>query len=152
MRKATLRYPTQPELCRIVAVKALTLTSDLEIERAKKVSLRHACRVPVLNLFGTQRLLREVIIWAGLNHPNVLPFWGYHFSGEQVEAWLVCPWMEYGNVKQYLARKPMDGVEVCRLVSTTAAHSMVDRLIREQSMRFWTQRRDWSPCTPAILQ
>ncbi|KAJ7819527.1 kinase-like domain-containing protein, partial [Mycena leptocephala] len=49
----------------------------------------------VLKAFG-----REALIWRQLSHPNLLPFLGiYHVEGRPC---LVSPWMENGNVMQFL--------------------------------------------------
>ncbi|KAG6849708.1 hypothetical protein H0H93_006091 [Arthromyces matolae] len=46
----------------------------------------------------------EVIIWGQLSHPNILPFYGvYHF---QNRISFVAPWMEAGDVTQYLKKNP----------------------------------------------
>ena len=54
-----------------------------------------------------QNLFGEVITWRQLSHPNVLPFYGVHFLEEPLEIrfCLVSPWMENGNVVEFLARQ-----------------------------------------------
>ncbi|KAF8058732.1 kinase-like domain-containing protein, partial [Lyophyllum atratum] len=43
---------------------------------------------------------KESILWGQLSHPNLLPFYGvYRFKGEVA---FVSPWMEHGDVNQYL--------------------------------------------------
>lgn len=49
-----------------------------------------------------------------LNHPNVLPFLGLDHDADRGIA-TVSPWLENGNVVQYLARNP--GVDRPKLVS-----------------------------------
>ena len=53
-----------------------------------------------------QSLLREFMTWRQLSHPNVLPFYGIHFLEDTLETrfCLVSPWMENGNVVEFLAR------------------------------------------------
>lgn len=50
--------------------------------------------------------MREGVVWAGLEHPNILPFIGYHFDEYAVEAWLICTWQPNGNVAHWLAKRP----------------------------------------------
>jgi serine/threonine protein kinase len=52
-------------------------------------------------------LLLEFITWRQLLHPNVLPFYGVYFLNTTVEIrfCLVSPWMENGNIVEFLARR-----------------------------------------------
>ncbi|KZP04035.1 kinase-like protein [Athelia psychrophila] len=53
---------------------------------------------------------REAVTWRQLSHPNVLPFYGvYHLNTASPRVCLVCPWMEQGNVVEYLARADETG-------------------------------------------
>lgn len=48
-------------------------------------------------------------LWAKLNHPNILPFVGFHLSDELDEAMLVSRFEPRGSVVQYLKEtKPND--------------------------------------------
>ncbi|KAK1216490.1 hypothetical protein PQX77_020885 [Marasmius sp. AFHP31] len=50
---------------------------------------------------------REALIWRNLNHPNILPFTGmYWFNEAQGQLCLVSPWMENGNLLQFLSDNP----------------------------------------------
>ncbi|KAJ7719008.1 hypothetical protein B0H16DRAFT_1796267, partial [Mycena metata] len=49
----------------------------------------------VLKEFG-----REALIWRQLCHPNLLPFFGLYKIEDKL--CLVSPWMENGNIMQYL--------------------------------------------------
>ncbi|KAG8901679.1 hypothetical protein FRB99_005173 [Tulasnella sp. 403] len=49
-------------------------------------------------------LIRELNVWAGLSHPNILSLIGYHLSPQLDEAWLVSPYIVNGNLCQYLLR------------------------------------------------
>ncbi|KAF5351554.1 hypothetical protein D9758_007247 [Tetrapyrgos nigripes] len=52
----------------------------------------------LLNFF-----LQEAILWRQLDHPNVVPFLGLYFLGDDNRRLcLLSPWMENGNVVQYL--------------------------------------------------
>ncbi|KAF9254821.1 kinase-like protein [Marasmius fiardii PR-910] len=47
--------------------------------------------------------MQEGILWRQLNHPNVLPFMGiYYLDTEQRQLCLVSPWMEQGNLVEFL--------------------------------------------------
>jgi serine/threonine protein kinase len=54
-----------------------------------------------------QDLLHEFMTWRQLSHPNLLPFYGIYFLEDTLETrfCLVSPWMENGNVVEFLARQ-----------------------------------------------
>ncbi|KAF9449199.1 kinase-like protein [Macrolepiota fuliginosa MF-IS2] len=61
-----------------------------------------------------KRYSRETILWAELEHENILPFYGlFHLDAPLTRICLVSPWMENGNVVRYLEmnttkpRKPL---------------------------------------------
>ncbi|KAF5349990.1 hypothetical protein D9756_009165 [Leucocoprinus leucothites] len=55
----------------------------------------------------TATFAKEAIVWNQLSHPNVLPFYGiYHLEESIGRVCLVSPWMEEGNVCDYLKRNP----------------------------------------------
>ncbi|KAF8998572.1 kinase-like domain-containing protein [Cyathus striatus] len=49
---------------------------------------------------------REALVWRQLNHPNVLPFLGANDQMFHQRFCLVSPWMENGNIMQFLERHP----------------------------------------------
>lgn len=50
---------------------------------------------------------REAILWGHLSHPNILPFYGvYYLDDEYRRICLVSPWMENGNINEYLRTFP----------------------------------------------
>ncbi|KAJ7205761.1 kinase-like domain-containing protein, partial [Mycena pura] len=53
----------------------------------------------VLKEFG-----REALIWRQLCHPNLLPFFGLYYLDNRL--CLVSPWMENGNILEFLGREP----------------------------------------------
>ncbi|KXN82314.1 Serine/threonine-protein kinase HT1 [Leucoagaricus sp. SymC.cos] len=54
-----------------------------------------------------QALAKELILWSHLSHPNVVPFYGVWVPDTAVaRICLVSPWMESGNLAQYLGRFP----------------------------------------------
>ncbi|KAF7333427.1 Protein kinase domain-containing protein [Mycena venus] len=71
---------------------------------------RSVC-VKIMRLFQNadiQALLkefgREALIWRQLCHPNLLPFFGVYYLDNRL--CLVSPWMEHGNVMQFLGKAP----------------------------------------------
>ncbi|KAF6750549.1 kinase-like domain-containing protein [Ephemerocybe angulata] len=52
---------------------------------------------------------REALLWNHMRHDNVLPFQGIHrLPGDEAgRIALISPWMENGNIVDYLARCPM---------------------------------------------
>ena len=53
-----------------------------------------------------QSFLQEAILWSQLDHPNILPFYGiYHLDSER-NICLVSPWLENGNLMNYLHENP----------------------------------------------
>lgn len=57
------------------------------------------------------------MIWAGAQHMNILPFWGYYVDEEGQTAWLISPWEDAGNIIQYLAKAPRNETLLLDLVS-----------------------------------
>ncbi|KAF8908514.1 kinase-like domain-containing protein [Gymnopilus junonius] len=50
---------------------------------------------------------REAVLWGHLSHSNILPFYGvYHLNDEFRRICLVSPWMENGNINEYLLTFP----------------------------------------------
>ncbi|KAG6908710.1 hypothetical protein DXG01_003643 [Tephrocybe rancida] len=51
----------------------------------------------------TKKVLHETLIWRQLRHPNVLPFLClHHVNNNEMRLGLVSPWMQNGNVKEFL--------------------------------------------------
>ncbi|KAJ7768220.1 kinase-like domain-containing protein [Mycena metata] len=48
---------------------------------------------------------REAFVWRQLCHPNLLPFFGLYYFDTRL--CLVSPWMENGNIMQFLKREPI---------------------------------------------
>ncbi|KAJ7828964.1 hypothetical protein B0H13DRAFT_2213778, partial [Mycena leptocephala] len=47
---------------------------------------------------------QEALIWRQLYHPNLLPFFGLYYADNRL--CLVSPWMENGNVMEFLRKEP----------------------------------------------
>ncbi|KAF9260003.1 kinase-like protein [Marasmius fiardii PR-910] len=62
--------------------------------------------------------MQEAIIWRQLNHQNLLPFMGiYYLDSEQEQLCLVSPWMERGNLVEYLKNTSAEDVDHDLLVN-----------------------------------
>ncbi|KAG9023282.1 hypothetical protein FS837_005875 [Tulasnella sp. UAMH 9824] len=51
-----------------------------------------------------QRLARELKVWDKAKHPNVLKLIGYYLSENYASAQLISPYMENGNITEYIKR------------------------------------------------
>ncbi|KAF9447205.1 hypothetical protein P691DRAFT_671944, partial [Macrolepiota fuliginosa MF-IS2] len=50
---------------------------------------------------------REMILWGGMRHPNIMPFYGTFYLDEECKKLcLLSPWMNNGNVVDYLKKNP----------------------------------------------
>ncbi|KAG7091121.1 hypothetical protein E1B28_010175 [Marasmius oreades] len=77
---------------RLVCLKVLRTFESTDVERM------------------SEQYTREALLWRQLKHPNVLPFMGlYYLDASRRRLCLVCPWMENGNLVQYL--KANDNVD-----------------------------------------
>ncbi|KAJ8083200.1 Rho guanine nucleotide exchange factor [Marasmius tenuissimus] len=65
--------------------------------------------------------LREAIVWRQLNHPNVLPFLGIFYLKDDSQFCLISPWMDHGNLLQYLKATRRADVDHLVLVYDVAA-------------------------------
>ncbi|KAK1227554.1 hypothetical protein PQX77_009463 [Marasmius sp. AFHP31] len=65
--------------------------------------------------------LREAIVWRQLIHPNVLPFLGIFYLKDESQFCLISPWMENGNLLQYLKASQRADVDHLVLVCDVAA-------------------------------
>ncbi|KIL56420.1 hypothetical protein M378DRAFT_1038342, partial [Amanita muscaria Koide BX008] len=54
-----------------------------------------------------KRMKRELLLWSKLNHPHILPFIGVAcIEGDANLPAFISPWMENGNVMEFLKQKP----------------------------------------------
>ncbi|KAG8853668.1 hypothetical protein FRB96_008086 [Tulasnella sp. 330] len=55
------------------------------------------------------QLVREMKVWSGLRHQNILPLIGFHLSRKLDIALIVCPLEPHGSLRDYVLReKPSD--------------------------------------------
>ncbi|KAF7337084.1 Protein kinase domain-containing protein [Mycena venus] len=62
---------------------------------------------------------REALIWRQLCHPNLLPFFGLYYVDNRL--CLVSPWMERGNIMEFLRSDPPDTDRRLSLASSLMA-------------------------------
>ncbi|KAK1218097.1 Rho guanine nucleotide exchange factor [Marasmius sp. AFHP31] len=66
--------------------------------------------------------IREAIVWKQLKHPNILPFLGiYYLDDARQDICLISPWMDRGNLVQYLKATPQRSVNHMLLVFDVAS-------------------------------
>ncbi|KIM29317.1 hypothetical protein M408DRAFT_68273, partial [Serendipita vermifera MAFF 305830] len=56
-------------------------------------------------LIFSQRVTREIRVWAALKHRNIIEFLGFTNSFSRYPA-MISPWCDQGNALQYLERNP----------------------------------------------
>ena len=87
-----------------IAVKVLNVYQKSDMDTVLKVR-PYSSKLPQLLFRGVpQNFAREAVIWRQLAHPNVLPFFGVFRLGTMRDRLcLACPWMENGNLANYLS-------------------------------------------------
>lgn len=55
---------------------------------------------------------------SSLSHPNVIMLYGFVENMEKGDAWMILPWEENGNVREFLQSGDWDIPERMSLVST----------------------------------
>ena len=80
----------------------------------RRTQIKHLLKVSLFNAFNngdcltSQAFFKEALLWGHLSHPNILPFYGiYHVEDTYGRISFVSPWMENGNVTEYLKRHPL---------------------------------------------
>ncbi|KAF9256018.1 kinase-like protein [Marasmius fiardii PR-910] len=68
-----------------------------------------------------QGYLREAIVWRQLKHPNLLPFLGMYYLEDETQFCLVSPWMDKGNLVQFLRATQREHVNHHELVYDVAS-------------------------------
>lgn len=109
----------------VVAVKCLRSDEHKDLTVAcVSVQTSFFCSLGLMTL--PQRLVREMKIWSGLRHQNILPLIGFYLSPELDEALIVCRLEPRGSLWDFtLQEKPS---VVCRL-----------RLVSLHFLKSWKQ-------------
>lgn len=66
------------------------------------------------------RLARQLKVWAGLNHPNILPLVGFFLDDGHSEAWIIVPWLARGNLQNYIIQFQPEDTERLKLATEIA--------------------------------
>ena len=90
----------------VVAIKVMKVYQQSDVAQLMKVCSVDHLRILDADL-GMQEFSHEIAVWRQLLHPNILPLYGvYHLGGNKSRVCLVSPWMENGNIVQYLKQAP----------------------------------------------
>lgn len=90
-----------------LAVKVLKIFLKDDLAKLLQVTLSSQSESGDSLTKGTQEFSCEAVIWRQLCHPNVLPFYGvYHLADNSARVCLVSPWMENGNIVDFLKQAP----------------------------------------------
>lgn len=68
------------------------------------------------NTISSAKLAREMLLWAGLNHPNIVPFIGYWLSLDEDTVYIVSQYAAFGNIREYLKNTEATEMEKLKLV------------------------------------
>lgn len=92
-------------------VKLAELLTDGSTQKVAVKILRS--ETAAMDLRVAFRLVREMKVWARLQHENILPFLGFHLNGEFDEALLISQYEPHGSVLQYLkVTKPDNAIRL----------------------------------------
>ncbi|KAL0061676.1 Rho guanine nucleotide exchange factor [Marasmius tenuissimus] len=69
----------------------------------------------------TKEYLREAIFWRQMKHPNILPFLGIYRLESTQQLCLISPWMNKGNLVQFLKASKREDIDHYTLVHDIAA-------------------------------
>uniref|UniRef100_A0A0W0F905 Protein kinase domain-containing protein n=1 Tax=Moniliophthora roreri TaxID=221103 RepID=A0A0W0F905_MONRR len=65
--------------------------------------------------------MQEAIVWRQLKHPNVLPCLGlYYLDDSHERLCLISPWMENGNLVEFLQAHPQESIDRFQLMHDVA--------------------------------
>ena len=105
-----------------LAIKKLQWNSEDAEASAKffKVNCPHNVAFLVL-ITPHQSFVNELSIMASISHSNIVKFVGFVEDMRKGDAWIVLPWEENGNVREFLASGEWDIPERISLVSVFRA-------------------------------
>ncbi|KAG8989969.1 hypothetical protein FRB90_001998, partial [Tulasnella sp. 427] len=76
-------------------------TNDID-KKASLITFR-LCTLSLITTSLLQRFEREILVWAGIWHPNVAPLLGFTLSPA---FYLISPWYPNGTIRQYISTNP----------------------------------------------
>ncbi|KAG9046342.1 hypothetical protein FS837_004611 [Tulasnella sp. UAMH 9824] len=85
-----------------VRVYTLGRGTSAKLVAAKKIRFKDQDNEPERLAF---RLVRELAIWAKLQHPHIVPLLGYHLGNDYENAILVSEYMPNGDLKDYIEKE-----------------------------------------------
>ena len=89
-----------------ICLKVIKVNHKPQIKLLLKVSLFGAFNS--CKCLTSQAVFKEALLWGHLSHPNILPFYGiYHLKDAHGRISFISPWMENGNITEYLLRHPL---------------------------------------------
>ena len=92
----------------------------------------------------SQRLAKELRIWAGLDHPNVLELLGFCIEPDLTGTKLIAPWLDNGHVAAYIKTVQPTKLHRLLLVSHDRPTS-TDILIKTFYIGCWSYARSGIP-------
>lgn len=133
----------------LVAVKILRVDERLNPDRLWKVSIPLCIDNSPPNAYRLQRLTREVLALASIDHPNILRLIGSHFDRCTKAAWIISPWAAHGDVPSFLEKEKqnksmeLDLLRRLNLVSRFDSSQSVHIPSLTQLASLWMQPRVW---------
>lgn len=90
-----------------VALKVLRIhVAGAVLAKVEKVISHIPPSPTAAEFFFFQDFCREALIWRQLKHPNILAFLGISKTAFPGRLCMVAPWMDSGNILDYLASQP----------------------------------------------
>ena len=59
--------------------------------------------------------MKEIRLWSKLNHPNILPLFGYLMDGDSPS--IISEWMDNGTAKKYVSEHDLTTTDLFDMVS-----------------------------------
>lgn len=75
-------------------------TNEQKNDRINKVRKQRFVRIAADT---AQRMKREMVVWSGAKHPNILPFYGFRSGSGPENPCLITPWCGNGTLMHYVA-------------------------------------------------
>ncbi|KLO07652.1 kinase-like protein [Schizopora paradoxa] len=85
-------------------------------KHGKRVALKRVRIYMKNDLSFAKKLVREMRIWARLDHDCILPLLGFIIEGEDMLPSLISEWMEHGTLNIYMSKLPRGGIETWNMV------------------------------------
>lgn len=115
----------------VVAVKGLKLHLGADSDRFEKVRRMQLGAYINLTWECLKRFISETYMWSQLKHDRILGLTGFHFSASDgdVEALVVCPWLENGHSVRYVDKRNLSPDKRLYLVRQVALFSLAELVL-----------------------